>query len=459
MVNTFLLFASIEASVRFLDNKRLGKQRVEAYQARALYQAHLHPRARAVAECIAPRLGNALQIWRILVGAAQGRGWRAHPAIRAWEGHADALASYTNACIDEWLRRGFRNTMQRLPVGNDAPAMPWWFGFAPFHYSHRASLLRKDAAHYAAAFAAAAAEEAAAAGNVHGDAGDDTLVSFVPMEYRELGYVWPHAVPAELRGAPHASAARGCCVRRCRLRRDRRSRAARHRQTSRRVLHRRREPASQRPRRARCARNVATWLRLLDVKESVVKSTSRTRQPSTALSMRCATRLLLFHCVPDTMWSANNTFTERSCSSLSDASVALTLPAGASCAPSEAGCCCSSDRWCGCCPGEGARKGGGVRKRQRARARRAGRRNAEVQRIAARRGDARGWARRVQRQRTRAAQRRGCCDARASQGRGKGERTSCASNCAACSCSCSAPGAPRAGCATKPPPPPCGSGP
>jgi len=35
MVNTFLPFASIEASVRCLDNKRLGKQRVEAYQARS----------------------------------------------------------------------------------------------------------------------------------------------------------------------------------------------------------------------------------------------------------------------------------------------------------------------------------------------------------------------------------------------------------------------------------------
>ena len=34
MVNTFMPFASIEASVRCLDNKRLGKQRVEAYQAR-----------------------------------------------------------------------------------------------------------------------------------------------------------------------------------------------------------------------------------------------------------------------------------------------------------------------------------------------------------------------------------------------------------------------------------------
>jgi hypothetical protein len=35
MVNTFLPFPSFEASARCLDNKRLGKQRVEAYQARA----------------------------------------------------------------------------------------------------------------------------------------------------------------------------------------------------------------------------------------------------------------------------------------------------------------------------------------------------------------------------------------------------------------------------------------
>jgi hypothetical protein len=38
MVNTFLPFPSFEASVRCLDNKRLGKQRVEAYQARTRAQ-------------------------------------------------------------------------------------------------------------------------------------------------------------------------------------------------------------------------------------------------------------------------------------------------------------------------------------------------------------------------------------------------------------------------------------
>lgn len=144
-----------------------------------------------------------------MAGVAEGKGWRAHPATRAWEGHADALARYTNACIDEWLARGFRNTMQRLPVSSEEEGarMPWFFGFAPFHFSHRASLLRKDPAHYGAAFAAAAAAEAAG-----GDADDDALAAFdfVPAEYRALGYVWPHAVPAELRGVAHATAAQLC---------------------------------------------------------------------------------------------------------------------------------------------------------------------------------------------------------------------------------------------------------
>jgi hypothetical protein len=142
-----------------------------------------------------------------VAGVAEGKGWRAHPATRAWEGHADALARYTNACIDEWVGRGFRNTMQRLPVSSEEECarMPWWFGFAPFHFSHRASLLRKDPAHYGAAFAAAAAAEAAGQ-----HATDDALAAFVPAEYRALGYVWPHAVPAELRGVAHATAAQLC---------------------------------------------------------------------------------------------------------------------------------------------------------------------------------------------------------------------------------------------------------
>jgi hypothetical protein len=69
-----------------------------------------------------------VQIWRIVSGAAPAgsKGWRAHPATRAWEGHADALAAYTNACIAEWTRRGFVNNMARLEQSAPGePAMPW----------------------------------------------------------------------------------------------------------------------------------------------------------------------------------------------------------------------------------------------------------------------------------------------------------------------------------------------
>jgi hypothetical protein len=67
------------------------------------------------------------QIWRIVSGAAPaGGGWRNHPATRAWEGHADALARYANACVDEWTRRGFVNNMPRLEQrAPEAPQLPW----------------------------------------------------------------------------------------------------------------------------------------------------------------------------------------------------------------------------------------------------------------------------------------------------------------------------------------------
>ena len=154
-------------------------------------------------------LGHGGHICALLANVAEGRGWRNHPATRAWEGHADALARYANACIDEWVSRGFRNTMQRLPTSEAAP-MPWWFGFAPLHFSHRASLLRKDPAHYAAAFAAAAAAEAGVVDEAAPDGASDALASFVPTEYRTLGYVWPHTVPEELRGTSTASAQQLC---------------------------------------------------------------------------------------------------------------------------------------------------------------------------------------------------------------------------------------------------------
>jgi hypothetical protein len=115
-MQTFLPLPDLLESVRVLDDKRLGKQRVEAMQ---------------------------------ILNALQGRsmGWRHHPAVKMWRGHEQALAVYHNMCIREWIDRGFRNNMPLLEeVG--LPALPPWFGMPEFHASHRSNLLRKDPDHY-----------------------------------------------------------------------------------------------------------------------------------------------------------------------------------------------------------------------------------------------------------------------------------------------------------------------
>ncbi len=115
-MQTFLPLPSIVKSVRCLDWRRLGKQRVEARQ-----------------------ILNALE--------GKSSGWRNHPATRMWEGYENALKAYLNVCIIEWQRRGYNNTMKGEKVSFPIE-MPPWFGDDRFHASHRSNLLRKDSEHY-----------------------------------------------------------------------------------------------------------------------------------------------------------------------------------------------------------------------------------------------------------------------------------------------------------------------
>ena len=119
-MQTFLPFPEFARSVRVLDYRRLGKQRVEAFQ-----------------------ILNAL--------FDTSHGWRHHPAVKMWRGYEVALAVYLNACIDEWELRGYRNTMERMLDGltdqRDVDVPPW-LGDPAFHRSHQSNLLRKDEAHY-----------------------------------------------------------------------------------------------------------------------------------------------------------------------------------------------------------------------------------------------------------------------------------------------------------------------
>jgi len=111
-MQTFLPYPSMGKSVRSLDYRRLGKQRVEAFQ-----------------------ILNAL--------AGKSKGWTNHPATRMWRGYEAALGWYKDLCIEEWIRRGYKNTMQTESyVG--AIVMPEWLGREDIHASHRSNLLRKD---------------------------------------------------------------------------------------------------------------------------------------------------------------------------------------------------------------------------------------------------------------------------------------------------------------------------
>lgn len=114
-MQTFLPYPDFRASAACLDMRRLGKQRVEAYQ-----------------------------ILRTLRG--ERRGWANHPAVLMWKGHEAALGAYMNACIDEWVSRGYKNTMQKARVSRWKP--PAWLGDEAFHAAHRSNLLRKDSVHY-----------------------------------------------------------------------------------------------------------------------------------------------------------------------------------------------------------------------------------------------------------------------------------------------------------------------
>ena len=115
-MQTFMPYDSINESVRCLDYRRLGKQRVEALQ-----------------------ILNAL--------AGRSKGWVNHPATKMWRGHEAALSYYKDLCIEEWVRRGYRNTMQR-ESSYEAVVMPKWMGREDVHASHRSNLLRKDPDHY-----------------------------------------------------------------------------------------------------------------------------------------------------------------------------------------------------------------------------------------------------------------------------------------------------------------------
>jgi len=136
-VQTFTPYADFERSLRSLDRKRLGKQRVEV-----------------------------IQIVRALT--VPGYAWSSHPAVLMWKGYAEALGRYGLTACEVWTERGFSDSCAVTIAANlatagverirsyqdlaEADALPPWLFDEDLQRSHRSSLLRKNPDHYASQF-------------------------------------------------------------------------------------------------------------------------------------------------------------------------------------------------------------------------------------------------------------------------------------------------------------------
>lgn len=119
-MQTFLPWPDFNDSARALDDRRLGKQIIEARQ-----------------------------LFRTLTGITGG--WRNHPATGMWRGHEMPLVGYAVACNDEWKRRHLRqHGAHRNLFEIDVPRVdpqtlgfspPPWLGDPEFHRRHRLRLL------------------------------------------------------------------------------------------------------------------------------------------------------------------------------------------------------------------------------------------------------------------------------------------------------------------------------
>lgn len=148
MVNTFLPYPCARASAQALDFRRLGKQRVEAYQIWLVLgraeQAHALPPGLTTASWTAKKAWatEAAHRWKTTTGKRLG--WATHPAVVLWIGHRDALASYYNTMCTVWTERGGRNILLKPLPAPDAPVWPAWYHDPRVHAAFRWQLLRKE---------------------------------------------------------------------------------------------------------------------------------------------------------------------------------------------------------------------------------------------------------------------------------------------------------------------------
>lgn len=123
-MQTFITDFDMRKNASNLDNKRLGKQRVEA-----------------------------LQIADIILNNKSA--WSNHPAVKMWRGYeAYLLTDYTSSIMGEWNDRGFKNEKcykrfrdLMVLIEDSEIIKPIWIT-KKFITAHRSNLIRKNDEHY-----------------------------------------------------------------------------------------------------------------------------------------------------------------------------------------------------------------------------------------------------------------------------------------------------------------------
>jgi hypothetical protein len=125
MVNTFLPYSDFEKCASVLDYRRLGKQRVEAWQ---IY----------------------------LALTRKDYGWKNHPIVKQWKGNESGLLKYGLTICKEWIKRGYKDSMRKRFEKelrkHKKINLPSWLGNRELHKSHKSNLLRKDKEFYSRHF-------------------------------------------------------------------------------------------------------------------------------------------------------------------------------------------------------------------------------------------------------------------------------------------------------------------
>lgn len=123
-MQTFITDFDMTQNAKNLDNKRLGKQRVEALQ---------------IASCL-------------LVKETR---WKNHPAVKMWINYESfLLREYLHPILIEWESKKFKNELcAELYLGllqlviSERPVKPHWLT-SDFIEAHRSNLIRKNPEYY-----------------------------------------------------------------------------------------------------------------------------------------------------------------------------------------------------------------------------------------------------------------------------------------------------------------------